>query len=184
MVCPNRGCEMHIKPRSPCRINPKHPQDFHVVDDSSFPFHELNDRTLCTELVGHFIGPFYRGTRGNHIAGYILAKHRIRANESSLRWTNLEAVFDLPQELFLQILEYLHPIDLYHIIRTTKPLRSLLLSKSALKIWERSFLAYPDIPFYPNDVSAPKWASLLFAKGFCNVSPSLTSYGFSALIDV
>ena len=70
----------------------------------------------------------------------------------------------------MQILECLHPIDLYNVIRTTKTLRSLLLSKSASKIWERCFLAYPDIPFYPKDVSPSKWASLLFATGICDVS--------------
>ncbi len=40
---------------------------------------------------------------GNIIAAYVLAKHRIRAKASSFRWTNLEAVLDLPQELFLQV---------------------------------------------------------------------------------
>lgn len=70
----------------------------------------------------------------------------------------------------MQIFEALHPIDLYHIILTTRALRTLLLSKSASAIWERSFRTYPDIPFYPADVSAPKWASLLFGPATCDVS--------------
>ena len=73
-------------------------------------------------------------------------------------------------ELRTQILETLHPIDLYHITLTTRALRKLLLSRSASAIWENSFKAYSEIPFYPKDVSAPRWASLLFGPATCDVS--------------
>ena len=70
----------------------------------------------------------------------------------------------------MQIFEALHPIDLYHIILTTRELRALLLSKSASAIWESSFKAHPEILFYPAGVSAPKWALLLFGPDTCDVS--------------
>ncbi|KAF8172646.1 hypothetical protein BJ912DRAFT_1080535, partial [Pholiota molesta] len=73
--------------------------------------------------------------------------------------------------LFLDF-EFLHPIDLYHAIRATKGLRSFLLNKNSITIWKESFLNHPDIPFYPPDVSAPKWASLLFGPATCDVCPS------------
>ncbi len=73
-------------------------------------------------------------------------------------------------KLRTQILETLHPIDLYHITLTTRALRELILSRSASVIWEKSFKAYSEIPFYPPDVSAPRWASLLFGPATCDVS--------------
>ena len=69
-----------------------------------------------------------------------------------------------------EILEFVHPMDLYHFIRSTRALRQLLLSTNAIPIWRRSFLEHPDIPFYPEDISAPKWASLLFGPAICDVS--------------
>ncbi|KAF9474400.1 hypothetical protein BDN70DRAFT_898994 [Pholiota conissans] len=62
----------------------------------------------------------------------------------------------------------LHPIDLYHAICSTKRLRRFLLDKKSSFIWKESFLNYPVIPFYPDDVSAPKWASLLFGPATCD----------------
>ncbi|KAF8172647.1 hypothetical protein BJ912DRAFT_99990 [Pholiota molesta] len=81
----------------------------------------------------------------------------------------MEALWDaLPIELIISIFEFLHPIDLYHAIRATKGLRSFLLNKNSTTIWKESFLNHPDIPFYPPDVSAPKWASLIFGPATCD----------------
>ncbi|KAF8191237.1 hypothetical protein BJ912DRAFT_1058477 [Pholiota molesta] len=78
------------------------------------------------------------------------------------------AVGRSPIELIISIFEFLHPIDLYHAIQTTKGLRSFLRNKNSTTLWKESFLNHPDIPFYPPGVSAPKWASLLFGPATCD----------------
>ncbi|KAF9486253.1 hypothetical protein BDN70DRAFT_870338 [Pholiota conissans] len=75
----------------------------------------------------------------------------------------------------------LHPIDLYHAIRTTKSFRRFLLSRDSASIWKESFLNHQDIPFYPDDVSPPKWVSLMFGPATCDVcgtDNTLVDYGF------
>ncbi|KAF9475300.1 hypothetical protein BDN70DRAFT_764724, partial [Pholiota conissans] len=61
-----------------------------------------------------------------------------------------------------QIYSLLHPIGLYHALCSTKRLRRFLLDKKSSFIWKQSFLNYPDIPFYPDDFSAPRRAPLIF----------------------
>ncbi len=170
--------------------------------ENPFPFQELDLPEFCTQVRNEDRQPRSKSRglatirmiqnkcsllSGNYIAGYILAQLRIQAKASRRGMTNLEAIADLPMELFLlvcsslltmlnpplsdwEILEFVHPMDLYHFIRSTRALRQLLLSKNAIPIWRRSFLEHPDVPFYPEDISAPKWASLLFGPAICDVS--------------
>ncbi|KAF9474398.1 hypothetical protein BDN70DRAFT_898992 [Pholiota conissans] len=108
--------------------------------------------------------------RGNFVKSYILTTLRIEAKSIRPRvsWI-LEGLWDrFPTELICSIYCLLHPIDLYHAICATKTLRRFLLNKNASFIWKETFLNHPDIPFYPDDVSAPKWASLLFGPATCD----------------
>jgi hypothetical protein len=77
---------------------------------------------------------------------------------------------------YVQIFEFLHPIDLYHLLCTTKSLRRFLLDRSSLSVWETVFLRHTTIQSPPTDVSLPKWASLLFGPATCDV------YIFSPLL--
>lgn len=67
-----------------------------------------------------------------------------------------------------QIFQHLDPLDLLRLARTTKALRSILMSKiSSLRVWQES-LDRTGIPPKPDDLSEPAYANLAFSK-HCHV---------------
>lgn len=69
----------------------------------------------------------------------------------------------LPLELIYEMFEHLHPLDLLHIARTSKLLRSHLMSKRSITVWKTARSAViPPVPDCPKDQSEPQWAMLLF----------------------
>ncbi|KAF9528094.1 hypothetical protein CPB83DRAFT_356333 [Crepidotus variabilis] len=81
---------------------------------------------------------------------------------------DLGFIMDLPTDLVYEILQHLHPIDLYTLVRTNKTLRALLLSKESYSTWRNSYTLHPDIPTCPADISYPKWTTLLFGPDECD----------------
>ncbi|KAI5900798.1 uncharacterized protein SCHCODRAFT_02608814 [Schizophyllum commune H4-8] len=88
----------------------------------------------------------------------------------------LSRLFDLPPELIDEVLSHLHPIDLLHLCRTTKLLRSMLLNRSTAFLWRRCMAnvpehplnpGVPDVPPKPDDLNEPQWANLLYGKVGC-----------------
>ncbi|KDR85928.1 hypothetical protein GALMADRAFT_393643 [Galerina marginata CBS 339.88] len=73
----------------------------------------------------------------------------------------------IPVEIFLEILEYLHPIDLLHLIKTDAMFRELLNDSSANSVWRSAFGNYPDTPKIPSNLTGYKWADLLFNPSTC-----------------
>ncbi|KAL1714052.1 hypothetical protein EV715DRAFT_257791, partial [Schizophyllum commune] len=74
------------------------------------------------------------------------------------------------------VLSHLHPLDLLHLCRTTKLLRSVLLNRSAAFLWRRCMAnvpyhplnpGVPDVPPKPDDLNDPQWANLLYGKVGC-----------------
>ncbi|KAF8191236.1 hypothetical protein BJ912DRAFT_1058476 [Pholiota molesta] len=154
----------------------KSTSELQQFDSLQSPFYDLDSDELLEELWEEganreFKTPsYFPKIRGNYVRSYVLSELRIQAKSTRLEvgW-DLEALWDaLPVELIISIFEFLHPIDLYHAIQTTKGLRSFLLNKNSTTIWKESFLNHPDIPFYPPGVSAPKWTSLLFGPATCD----------------
>ncbi|TFK69910.1 hypothetical protein BDN72DRAFT_959223 [Pluteus cervinus] len=84
----------------------------------------------------------------------------------------------LPLDVIECIFGFLHPLDLLHLARTTKSLRSLLFSRSSNSIWETSFLNHPSVPHYPKGCSPPRWTDLLYGHNttcsFCDNSTSIS----------
>lgn len=76
---------------------------------------------------------------------------------------------EMPLDILLEIFGHLLPLDLLHLIRTTKALRSVLLRRSSISVWKDAFsnLHIPPPPC-PADSTEPKWASLLF-DSYCHV---------------
>ena len=71
----------------------------------------------------------------------------------------------------LQILAHFHPMDLYHLGRTTTYFRGLLISSQntlSLDLWKSSF-QNSEVPINPRDMTPVKWASLLFGRDLCYV---------------
>lgn len=70
-----------------------------------------------------------------------------------------------------QVVEYLQPIDLLNLSRTSKSLYSFFLNDSALSIWIRSCRKYePDLPDCQLAMSEWAYASLFCEQG-CQASP-------------
>jgi hypothetical protein len=67
-----------------------------------------------------------------------------------------------------QIFSYLTPLDILHLSRTTKALRDILMSRSAITIWKSAFTFEPELPV-PPDMSEPEWANLIFSP-HCHAS--------------
>ncbi|KAJ3887526.1 hypothetical protein GG344DRAFT_55560, partial [Lentinula edodes] len=64
---------------------------------------------------------------------------------------------------------YLYPRDLLHLSRTSKDLRSILMSKATESIWRISRLNVAGgLPPLPNDLNEPQYAHLMF-DSYCHV---------------
>ncbi|KAG8973475.1 hypothetical protein FRC05_008749 [Tulasnella sp. 425] len=69
----------------------------------------------------------------------------------------------LPLDLIYEIFGHVHPLDLLSLARTTKVLRSHLMSKRSISVWKTAREAViPPVPECPKDQSEPQWAKLLF----------------------
>ncbi|KDR76443.1 hypothetical protein GALMADRAFT_246804 [Galerina marginata CBS 339.88] len=107
---------------------------------------------------------------GNYVAVAIQASLRKSVSRIPRRSKNLGGLLDFPLELILEVFEHLHPLDLYNMIRSTKGMRNILLSRKASLLWEKAFHRHPDILACPyDDVSLPQWASLLFGPATCDL---------------
>jgi hypothetical protein len=56
----------------------------------------------------------------------------------------------------------LHPLDLLHIARTTKTLRSAVMNKKSSFIWKNALASVKGLPACPPDLNEPQFASLAF----------------------
>ncbi|KAJ7257533.1 hypothetical protein B0H12DRAFT_1322808 [Mycena haematopus] len=68
-------------------------------------------------------------------------------------------------DIVLEVLSFLHPLDLLHLFRTTRDFRSLLHEPALDRIWRESFIA--PLPMCPRDISGRRWAHLLFGPHSC-----------------
>ncbi|KAG8897035.1 hypothetical protein FRC01_011503, partial [Tulasnella sp. 417] len=82
----------------------------------------------------------------------------------------------LPLDLVHEILGHLHPLDLLHLARTCKMLRSYLMSKRSTSTWKNAREAIvPTVPQCPKDQSEPQWAALLFSRDCTAITTLLAS---------
>ncbi len=149
---------------------------------------------MGTSPYVHFFLLFFMKSRlivfilssGNYLAGHTKKSLRLRAKHVS----DLRAFVDLPVELQLlvrticktfdivithrQVLEHLHPIDLYHFSQVSRNFRQLVLDPAALPVWKVAFMRHPDLPTPPPGVKEPEWAFMIYGPGIygvclCNV---------------
>ncbi|KII85738.1 hypothetical protein PLICRDRAFT_126436 [Plicaturopsis crispa FD-325 SS-3] len=72
---------------------------------------------------------------------------------------------EMPLDILFEILEYMLPVDILHLARTTKALRGILMCRrTAISIWKAAFANCPDIPECPDDLNEPQYANLMFLK--------------------
>ncbi|KAJ8085505.1 hypothetical protein PM082_004323 [Marasmius tenuissimus] len=91
-----------------------------------------------------------------------LAQDRQRPEGSFLRCLG---ILELPLEIIIEIFTYLEPLDLLYLCRTTRHIRSFLLSRSSSERLWKSALARirPPLPSIPGSVlDEPELVSLIF----------------------
>ena len=90
-------------------------------------------------------------------------------------FNGLSAFTTLPCDIMFEVFQYLHPIDLYHILCTSKFLRGILQQIESRWAWRASFTHYSEVPWCPPDASYHEWAALLFGPDICDVRLLLIS---------
>lgn len=68
--------------------------------------------------------------------------------------------------VYKKVVLHLPPLNLLHLVRTNKFIRSILIKKSACQMWKTSFALLNDAPGCPTQLAEPKFALLLF-EHFC-----------------
>ncbi|KAK7030882.1 hypothetical protein VNI00_013992 [Paramarasmius palmivorus] len=71
-------------------------------------------------------------------------------------------VKDTPMDVVIEIFKSLLPLDILHLARTCKFLRSMLMSKSSIPIWRAARENVPGLPPPPLDLNEAQYASLAF----------------------
>ncbi|TRM56569.1 hypothetical protein BD626DRAFT_466220 [Schizophyllum amplum] len=94
----------------------------------------------------------------------------------------LAALPEMPLDILYEILQNMHPRDLLQVSRTTKTLRSVLMSKSSIWIWNASHAA-SDLPPVPQGMTVPQFVSLAYDR-FCHFcsAPSVNSIIWAARV--
>ncbi|KAH7326844.1 hypothetical protein B0J17DRAFT_722778 [Rhizoctonia solani] len=71
---------------------------------------------------------------------------------------------NLPLELFLEIAKHLYPLDLIHLSRANKLLRSMFMRRPAAEVW-RAAITNTGLPPCPDEsMSEPRYAALVFLE--------------------
>ena len=118
----------------------------------------------------------------NYVRGHTLRKLRTSENCIKVKNGTLQRFLKLPPELIWEAFGWLHPIDLMHLSRATKDLRSMILSRQAQPTWEKVYAAYApehhpwelEVCPPPDEISYPKWTSWMYDDNTrCDVSRCL-----------
>ncbi|KDQ61918.1 hypothetical protein JAAARDRAFT_31404 [Jaapia argillacea MUCL 33604] len=82
----------------------------------------------------------------------------------------LSILSSIPLDILFEIFTHLSPKDLLTLSRTSRILRSTLLSKNATTVWKRSLANMPGSPpACPKDISEARWAELLYGATNCHI---------------
>ncbi|KAJ7150732.1 hypothetical protein C8R46DRAFT_1305432 [Mycena filopes] len=71
-------------------------------------------------------------------------------------------------DVVLEVLSYLHPLELSRVARTNKSFRQLLHSSISDALWRNSFRVDSDLPQCPAGVPGRRWSKLLFGPRICD----------------
>ncbi|KAG9025571.1 hypothetical protein FS837_004890 [Tulasnella sp. UAMH 9824] len=77
----------------------------------------------------------------------------------------LDGIMKLPVDIFAEVCQYLKPVDLLQLARSSRRLREILVSKDAKNIWRTSRTLIEGLPECPEDMNEPEYATLMFEIG-------------------
>lgn len=102
-----------------------------------------------------------------------------RKRKSSRRSAHrLDGIMKLPVDIFAEVCQYLKPVDLLQLARSSRRLREILISKDAKTVWRTSRSLIEDLPDCPEDMTEPEYATLMFEIGCqqCDAKTRKTYY--------
>ncbi|KAI0660265.1 hypothetical protein C8Q70DRAFT_913822, partial [Cubamyces menziesii] len=70
----------------------------------------------------------------------------------------------LPMDIFYEVASRLHPLDLLHVSRTSKHLRSIVMSRKCKFLWSESLSRIDGLPPCPMGMSEPAYVALIFGR--------------------
>ncbi|KIY49140.1 hypothetical protein FISHEDRAFT_41990 [Fistulina hepatica ATCC 64428] len=93
-------------------------------------------------------------------------KSRTRVKHQDER--SFTVLLKLPFDIVCEILQRMHPLDLFHVAQTSRSIRRFLMpGQCESAIWKYSFRSHREVPACPPGMRAQKWADLLFAPTIC-----------------
>ncbi|KLO19551.1 hypothetical protein SCHPADRAFT_992789 [Schizopora paradoxa] len=102
-----------------------------------------------------------------------------KTNSGTRGFGKLKRLLDVPLEVFCNILEYLGPLDLLNLTRTSWDLHEVIVSRQMKRVWQAS-LAEVDVPPLPDKVpiNEVQLASMLFGNicQSCGASTAIKIY--------
>ncbi|KAF8229544.1 hypothetical protein L208DRAFT_1401994 [Tricholoma matsutake] len=78
---------------------------------------------------------------------------------------------EFPLDILFEIFGHLQPSDLLRLARSTKTLRGILMSRSAISVWKHAEVNVEGLPPCPRGLTEPEYANLAFDSycHFCGV---------------
>ncbi|KAF8163500.1 hypothetical protein B0H34DRAFT_325856 [Crassisporium funariophilum] len=143
------------------------------LEESYLRFYALEDPELAQITSGPRLSCSHRQPKSyygpvtirNYLAGHF--KKLLRKSQDKHTPDLSKQFLRLPIELKLQVLEHLHPIDLYHFGQATKHFRKIIMSRKSAGVWKAAFELHPDLPLHPPNTTYSEWAFMLFGPGIC-----------------
>ncbi|KAM5540121.1 hypothetical protein V8D89_006261, partial [Ganoderma adspersum] len=75
---------------------------------------------------------------------------------------SLSGFVNIPLDVFFEVAADLHPLDMLHLARASKSLRSIVLTKGCRPAWIASLATLATLPSCPDNMSEPFYAALPF----------------------
>ncbi|KAG8945214.1 hypothetical protein FRC04_001120 [Tulasnella sp. 424] len=76
----------------------------------------------------------------------------------------LRNIMNMPIDIFAEVCFYLDPLDLHHLARTNKRIRSIMMTKEAKRIWAAALSSVPDFPECPTDLNEPQYVRFMYSS--------------------
>lgn len=76
----------------------------------------------------------------------------------------LRNIMNMPIDIFAEVCFYLDPLDLHHLARTNKRIRSILMTKEAKRIWAAALSSVPNFPECPTDLNEPQYVRFMYSS--------------------
>ncbi|TFK66975.1 hypothetical protein BDN72DRAFT_125578 [Pluteus cervinus] len=137
-----------------------------------FPFENLENDELILELGNRkpriekeYIRRYNVDTTFNVMKAAIMRTERTKSKPQVL-FRDLTLVLKMPVDIFLEIVEYLHPLDLYHLSKVCGAMDKFIKSHDAL--WVTVWRLH-DVPPCAPGFSFPQWAEFLFGPAICDI---------------